>query len=73
VPPRLSIVAHGSLALGLEPRDRERLRRIDHVDQVMGHARSLVDRRLRRPDVHPAVHLHRVDRQQLDTTPSARL
>ena len=56
----------------LEPGDREVLGRIGQVQQVVGHLRLLLRGRLGRPDVHSPVHLHRVDRHELDVAEPPR-
>src|SRR5512132_4250372 len=49
----------------LVARDAERLRRLGHVEEVMRDPGPLCRGRLGRADVHPAVHEHRVDRDDL--------
>ena len=49
----------------LRPDDRPLLRRIGDVDQMMFHGISLGDRRFGGADVHPSIHLHRVERDDL--------
>ena len=46
--------------------DGEVLPRVDQVDEVVGHLGPLGGRRLGGADVHAAVHLHGVDRHDLD-------
>ena len=47
-------------AVPLVAKDVVTLARIDDVDEVMGNASALLDRRLRRSDVHPAIDLTRI-------------
>ena len=56
----------------LEARDRPVLGRVGDVDQVVRHRGPLGGGRLGGPDVEPAVHLHRVDRDDLDVAERAR-
>ena len=51
--------------LALEPRDREPLRRLREVQQVVRNPRPLRGGGFRGADVHPPVHEHRVDRDDL--------
>ncbi len=46
--------------------DGELVGRLGQVDAVVGHPGTVVDGRLRSADVHPPVHLHRVDGHDLD-------
>ena len=39
---------------------REHLVRINHIDQMMHHSRPFFGRRFRRPQIHPAIHRHRI-------------
>ena len=48
-----------------EARRRIRLRRIEDVDQVVRDARAIGGRRLRRADVHAAIHLRGIDGDDL--------
>src|SRR5689334_1165767 len=52
--------------------DRPVLPRIGDVDEMVRHRGALLGRRLRGTDVHAPVHLHRVDRDDLDVTEGAR-
>ena len=54
--PRRRDPAIASRASRWNARDRERLGRLRHVDQVMRHPLPLLGRRLGRADVHPPVH-----------------
>ena len=45
--------------------DESRLVGIDQVDEVVGRRGALLGRRLGSADVHPAVHLGRIDRDDL--------
>ena len=56
----------------LEARHRPVFRRVGDVDQVVRDRGSLADRGLGRPDVEPAVDLHRVDRDDLDVAERVR-
>ena len=56
----------------LGPHDRPVLVRVGHVDQMVRHGRALGERRLGGSDVHRAVHLHRVERDDLDVTGRGR-
>ena len=56
---------------GLEPGHREASRRVGQVEQVVRHLGLLRRRRLGRADVHAPVHLHRVDRHELDVVEAA--
>jgi hypothetical protein len=58
-------VGDGGLGFALEPCQRPVLPRVEQVDEVVRHLRLLGTRRLGGADVHPPVHLHRVDRHQL--------
>ena len=46
--------------------DRELVGRFDEIEQVMADLGALGRRRLRRADVHAAIHLHAVDRDEVD-------
>jgi hypothetical protein len=63
-PARVDLVDEAQ-RLGAETPRRVGLGGIDHVDQVVRHARALVDVRLRGPHVHAAVDLRRVDAHDL--------
>ena len=67
--PPLQVGEHGLGRLH-EPGHREVLVGIDEVDQVVGNLGPLGRRRLGRADVHPPVHLHRVDRDDLHVGPA---
>ena len=56
----------------LGPHDRPVLVRVGDVDQMVRHGRALGERRLGGSDVHRAVHLHRVERDDLDVTGRGR-
>ena len=56
----------------LRARDRPVFDGIGDVDQMVRHRGALGGRRLGRPDVHPAVHLHRVERDDLDVAGAPR-
>ncbi len=45
---------------------------VDEVDQVVGHSSAFGRCRFGSADVHPAVHLHRIDRHQLDVVMRCR-
>ena len=46
--------------------------RLGDVDDMVVHHRPFRDCRLGRPDIEPAVHLHRVERHDLDVTERMR-
>ena len=68
-PPARRDVRERGAGIALEPRRVVRLAGIDDVDAVVTDARLLRDRRLGRPDIHPAVHLPRVRRNDLPAGP----
>ena len=70
--PRASMSAITARACGLEARHRPVFRRVGDVDQVVRDDRPLGGRGLGGADVEPAVHLHRVDRDDLDVTEGVR-
>ena len=61
--------AEDAVHLGLEPAQRELLVGIDQVHQVVGHLGPLGRPGLGRPDVHPPVDAHGVDRHELGLGP----
>ncbi len=65
VTPRLD-AGQGPSGLGLELLDRELLRGIHQVEQVVRHPGACLGGRLGRPDVHAAIDGHGVDGHQLD-------
>jgi glutathione S-transferase len=52
-----------------ESRGIERIRHLDHVDQMVRHSPSLRDARFSRADVHPAIDLHRINRHNFSADP----
>ena len=66
MPPAIREVPQDRLRRSDEVGDRERLVRIDEVEEVMRDPPALGERRLGRPDVHPPVDLARIGREDLD-------
>ena len=72
---------HDRAVVGFEPFDRDALEHLDgqldvwfgDVDELVGNLGAFGDRRLRGPDVHAAVGLHRIDREDHRPDPASDL